>query len=655
MRLLPVDRRGFLALSAALAMPGNTRARPRGTQDLPGDFVAIAYHEIGPDAPERFYSISESQLVQHLSFLRDDGWTAVTLDQLLAARDGRRALPGKAVLLTFDDGYLDYYTRVFPLLLAFRMPALFALVTSWLEVPQEGSFDFGGLPQPRSSLMRWPQIREMAGSGLCEFASHSHDMHRGVAGNPQGNQQPAAITRIFDAARGTYETDAAYLRRIEQDLQRSSAIIRRETGRSPRSVVWPYGRYNGASISAARRLGMPIAISLDPRPGRLGQLDNIGRLLTMGDPGVPELARLLRFEPDPERVLHVDLDYIHDADPRQQERNLDALVERIAQLRPTHVYLQAFADPDANGVAEAVYFPNRHLPMRADLFNRVSWQIATRSAATVYAWMPVLAFNLGAQEDLVLSVSRAGSSPAPAADAYRRLSPFSARARRWIGEIYEDLARHAPFSGILFHDDAFLSDYEDANPSALAAYRAAGLPGDIDAIRRDPAAMARWTSLKTQALIDLTLELRQRAERWRAPLATARNIFARPVLDPAAEAWFAQSLPSYLAAYDRTAIMAMPMMENAPDADAFLRQLVARVKAEPDGVARTVFELQALDWRSQPARPVPDAVLRDQLRLLQRLGIRNMGWYPDDFIRGQPSADAMMDVISARSFPFRRR
>ena len=51
-----------------------------------------------------------------------------SVDDLLAARDGRKALPEKAVLLTFDDGYESFYTRVFPILKAFRFPAVLALV-----------------------------------------------------------------------------------------------------------------------------------------------------------------------------------------------------------------------------------------------------------------------------------------------------------------------------------------------------------------------------------------------------------------------------------------------------------------------------------------------------------------------------------------------
>ena len=62
-------------------------------------------------------------------------------------------------------------------------------------------------------------------------------------------------------------------------------------------------------------------------------------------------------------------------------------------MQPKSVYLQAYADPKGTGVAESVYFPNRHLPMRSDLFSRAAWQLNTRANVQVYAWMPVLAFR----------------------------------------------------------------------------------------------------------------------------------------------------------------------------------------------------------------------------------------------------------------------
>ncbi|MDZ7810192.1 MAG: poly-beta-1,6-N-acetyl-D-glucosamine N-deacetylase PgaB [Arhodomonas sp.] len=127
------------------------------------------------------------------------------------------------------------------------------------------------------------------------------------------------------------------------------------------------------------------------------------------------------------------------------------------------VYLQAFADPDGDGNAAAMYFPNRHLPVRADLFNRVAWQLRTRAGVRVYAWMPLLAFDLP-EGNIQLRVTRPGPDGKPVASGrnYRRLSPFLPETLAIVREIYADLGRAASgIHGVLIHDDAYLAEDED--------------------------------------------------------------------------------------------------------------------------------------------------------------------------------------------------
>src|SRR3546814_10193070 len=83
------------------------------------------------------------------------------------------------------------------------------------------------------------------------------------------------------------------------------------------------------------------------------------------------------------RAVHVDLDYVYDPDPAQTDRNLGILVQRIADMGVNTVFLQAFADPEGDGLVRSLYFPNRWLPMRADLFNRVAWQLRNRTGVRV--------------------------------------------------------------------------------------------------------------------------------------------------------------------------------------------------------------------------------------------------------------------------------
>ncbi|WGT62448.1 poly-beta-1,6-N-acetyl-D-glucosamine N-deacetylase PgaB [Variovorax paradoxus] len=601
-------------------------------------------------------AIDERTLAEVFAWLQHNDYHPISLQQVIDARADGKPLPSKPVLLTFDDGYRSAYTQVFPLLQRFKYPALLALVTSWLEVPEDGNVAYGDKPVPRSDFLRWREAAEMARSGLVELASHSDALHTGVQANPQGSMLPSAATHRYDPATARYEDDATYVQRIESDLNRSREIIEARTGAKVRAMVWPYGAYNAAALKAAERAGMPVTFTLDDGPNAPSvPLSRIRRALAAYDNEAPDYARLLRSPVGGElrpinRVMHVDLDHVYDTDPAQQERNLSALIDRVAAVRPRAVFLQAYADPDGDGVADALYFPNRHLPVRADLFGRAAWQLRSRAGVKVYAWMPVMAFRLPTSHPLAMHTVRTANGSAPP-DRYHRLSPFDPAVRALVGDIYEDLGRHAFFEGLLFHDDATLSDDEDASPFALAAYGRWGLPADVAAIRADPALMAQWTDAKTRHLTEFTQELAARTGAWRAGLETARNLYARPVLDRAAEQWFAQSYEASLAAYDYVALMAMPRMEREDDANAWLARLARRVAGTPRGLDGTVFELQARDWRT--GKPVADEELSRQWALLHRMGVRHLGYYPDDFLNNQPSLEVVRRAISVRTLLWR--
>ncbi len=637
----------LLTLSASAASAG-------------GSFLALCYHDIQDD-PQRqrvadALTISSAELVAQFNWLREHGYQPVSLDDILAARDGRRPLPEKAVLLTFDDGYLSTYTRVFPLLKLFDYPAVVAPLAKWVE-SGEAQVQYGDKTAPRSAFLSWKQLKEMADSGLVEIASHSYDLHHGVTGNPQGNQQPAATTRIYDTQQARYENDEGFRRRIRQDLQHSRDLIEQRTGHRPRIVVWPYGSYSQEVVDIAAGLEMPITFTLEEGANDVHRLQAVKRILLPDTARLADLVSELVLPPEQPfvRVAHVDLDYVYDEDPRQQEANLGRLLDRIKALQINTVYLQAYADPDGDGTADALYFPNRHLPMRADLFNRAAWQLLTRAQVQVYAWLPVLAFQLPPQHAAAqLLVERATIDDGERDKMdYRRLSPFSREAHEVVKEIYEDLAKHAHFQGLLFHDDAYLSDYEDASPLALQVYREQWqLPASLAEIRQDPALLDEWTRRKTETLIYWTQTLAERVRYYRPAIKTARNLYAATVLNPAAQAWFAQSLPAFLAAYDYTAVMAMPYMEGARHPRRWLRRLAARIKDIPGAVPRVVFELQSRNWRLD--RPVANDALRAQMHLLQTLGIRNYGYYPDDFLHQQPDIDFIRPVISLSEYPYPR-
>ena len=622
--------------------------------------TVIGYHEIintkSALIPE--YAVSTTQFQQHIDWLKKNGFHFINVDQLIQAHQGRYSLPTKPVLLTVDDGYASFYQNAYPILKANKIPVVLAVVGSWLEPKKEKNIDFSGEQIQRKEMLSWAELREMQDSCLVEIASHSYNLHRGILGNPQGNLEPAAVTRLYDPKSASYEDDSHYQQRISNDLKQNNQLLIAHGLKSPRVMVWPYGHYNMQLVKIAKQLGMPIAISLDDgadsAKSSLGQLN---RILIEGNMTTADLAREIQTRQQhlgdnnrPQKIMHIDLDYIYDKDPIQQERNLDHLLDRIMAMKVNTVYLQAFSDPDANGSADMVYFPNHYLPMRADLFNRVAWQIQTRTqVGRVYAWMPLLAWELPknnpVSQDLVETQQAVDTEHLNM--GYRRLSPFSPEARKTISGIYQDLAKSVPFNGILFHDDTTLSDYEDASPEALKAYAAIGLPTDLAKIRSNDADLQKWTAYKTKYIDDFAMQLAQQVRQYQPFLLTARNLYAQVALKPYAENWYSQSLEQSINRYDFTAIMAMPYMEQAPNSDAFYRDIVHRVKQFPKGIKKTVFELQAVNWRTN--QKVPSDEMAQTIQSLYEQGAMHVAYYPDDPIQDHPDTQVLRKAFDLKS------
>jgi peptidoglycan/xylan/chitin deacetylase (PgdA/CDA1 family) len=72
------------------------------------------------------------------------------------------SLPLKPVLLTFDDGYADFYQYVFPLLKKYGYHAILFLPTGLTNNP---------------GYITWNQAQEMSNSGLVDIANHTWSHH----------------------------------------------------------------------------------------------------------------------------------------------------------------------------------------------------------------------------------------------------------------------------------------------------------------------------------------------------------------------------------------------------------------------------------------------------------------------------------------------
>ena len=606
-------------------------------------YGVLAYHSVVDESAaenqKQYFpqTISAQTLIKHFNWLKENGYNVISWQQVIDAENGKGTLPDNAVLLSFDDGYETMYNVVFPLLKAYNYPAVFAPVTGWLDTPADQKIAYADKMLDRSVFATWSQVKEMEQSGLVEVASHTHNLHNGINANPSGGQLPAVIAPEYK--NGKYETEDAYKNRLKSDFTRSVQTLVNHIGKKPRVMVWPYGQFNDVAVQLARQAGMPHYFSLGEKIiNKVGD-KHIGRLLLNAETDLNTVKNYLDGIDESkqiQRVLHVDLDYVYDADKAQQAKNLDKLIDRIYRYGVTTVYLQAFSDPDGDGVADALYFPTKYLPVRDDIFGRIAWQLQTRAGVQVYAWMPVLAFDLrkSVKEAEYVIDSRTGK---PSTKAYLRLSPYNKQNVEIIKSIYNDLSFYAKFNGILFHDDAFLTDFE-------------GAEGDHAEGMVSPQAKQ-----KTQDLIQLTHQLTDALKpyflRGSYSLKTARNLYASVITNPNAEEWLAQNLKTLTDNYDTTAIMAMPYMENEQpisqeEAYQWFASLIENVKSQAP-LDKVLFEFQAVNWRTQ--KPIPESELIDWMKLLQKNHIYSYGYYPDNFLTNQPDLNKMKPYFSVNT------
>ena len=606
-------------------------------------YGVLAYHSVVDESAaenQKHYfpqTISAQTLIKHFNWLKENGYNVISWQQVIDAENGQGTLPDNAVLLSFDDGYETMYNVVFPLLKAYNYPAVFAPVTGWLDTPANQKIAYADKMLDRSVFATWAQVKEMEQSGLVEVASHTHNLHNGINANPSGGQLPAVIAPEYK--NGKYETEDAYKNRLRSDFALTVQTLVNHIGKKPRVMVWPYGQFNDVAVQIARQAGMPHYFSLGEKiVNKVGD-KHIGRLLLNAETDLNTVKNYLDGIDESkqiQRVLHVDLDYVYDANKAQQAKNLDKLIERIYRYGVTTVYLQAFSDPDGDGVADALYFPNKYLPVRDDIFGRIAWQLQTRAGVQVYAWMPVLAFDLrkNVKEAEYVIDSRTGK---PSTKAYLRLSPYNKQNVEIIKSIYNDLSFYAKFNGILFHDDAFLTDFEGAEGN-----HAEGM-------------VSPQAKQKTQDLIQLTHQLTDALKpyflRGSYSLKTARNLYASVITNPNAEEWLAQNLKTLTDNYDTTAIMAMPYMENEQpisqeEAYQWFASLIENVKTQAP-LDKVLFEFQAVNWRTQ--KPIPESELINWMKLLQKNHIYSYGYYPDNFLTNQPDLNKMKPYFSVNT------
>ena len=211
----------------------------------------VMYHGILPQTDRQGrYVISPALFEQDLAYIRQAGYTTVTVADLLSYVDEGTPLPEKPIMLTFDDGYYNNYRYAYPLLKQYGMRAVISPVVAWSQWysdhPEETDREI-------YSHITWEQIREMADSGVIEIQNHSYDLHHNEKNERQGASKLAG------------ETAEAYQAMLRDDLVTAQRLLTEKTGVTPTAFTYPYGAMSAEAQAVLEEMGFRASFSCESR------------------------------------------------------------------------------------------------------------------------------------------------------------------------------------------------------------------------------------------------------------------------------------------------------------------------------------------------------------------------------------------------------
>ncbi len=349
-----------------------------------------------------------------------------------------------------------------------------------------------------------------------------------------------------------------------------------------------------------------------------------------------ELAPLeLAETPSVIRGIELHPSLIYDGRANLVMNNIIAFSERALAMKVNTVFVHAFVKADAKGAFGSAYFDNSVLPVRADILKPLVKELAARDIA-VYAIMPLLSFALTETDsnNAMMVMSKRLGEVRPSVSWRQRLSPFNTNSISLITQIYSDLASSVPLNGIVFGDDAYLTDKEDFNPEALNVYSNKLGINKLVLSELDPVQCSALADLRSEQLDILCETIMISVKEKQPQIQFIRTLYASAINHPPSEEWLAQNYKKALQLYNQVLVLADPELEQSRSRRSWVRGLCESVIAEPSGAERTIF---ALPNYSNVQRNWISAHQQAKLvRVLSKAGLNSFVLGPDDYIADRP-------------------
>ena len=223
----------------------NTNAVPALSQPQNGvKLPIIMYHSILKDKSQSGkYVVTPAQLESDIEYLKSNGYTFVSAQEIIDYAEGGATLPEKPVMLTFDDGHFNFYGYVVPILEKTGAKAVVSIVGSYTDEYSESN-----IKNMSYGYMRWSEVYDMFLSNRVEVGNHSYDFHstnRGRNGSKKNKNESMAQYELL----------------FRQDTEKAQNRCMTKTGFEPVIYTYPFGAYTEETTDWLKEMGFKITFS----------------------------------------------------------------------------------------------------------------------------------------------------------------------------------------------------------------------------------------------------------------------------------------------------------------------------------------------------------------------------------------------------------
>ena len=194
----------------------------------------LMYHSIAQSTNPKFkqFAVPPALFAEHMTYLRQHSYTPINVTQLVCMfLQGKFALPERPVVLTFDDGFADFYTNALPVLQQCGFTATLYIATGFIGSTSRWLAREGEATRP---MLTWDQVNEISTCGI-ECGGHSHWHH---------------------------QLDALPLAEARDEIVRCKALLEDHLGQKVSSFAYPHGYHSAAIKRLVREAGYTSACAV---------------------------------------------------------------------------------------------------------------------------------------------------------------------------------------------------------------------------------------------------------------------------------------------------------------------------------------------------------------------------------------------------------